>query len=55
MIYEQHMNLLILLVGGEQIINTKLICFVRADRKERMAQEWESEGATDPSVRFECL
>lgn len=33
MIYEQHMNLLTLLVEREQIINTKLICFVRADRK----------------------
>lgn len=45
---------------GEQIINTKLICSVRADTKERMAQGWElagraEEGATDPSVRFECL
>lgn len=60
MIYEQHMNLLILLVEGEQIINTQLICFVRADTKERMAQEWElagraEEGGTDSSVRFECL
>lgn len=54
------MNLLILLVEGEQIINTKLICSVRADKKEGMAQEWElagraEEGATDSSVSFECL
>lgn len=53
------MNLLILLVEGEQIINTKLICFVRADTKEGMAQESElagraEEGATNSSGRFEC-
>lgn len=48
------------MVEGEQIINTELICSGRADTKERMAQEWElagraEEGATDSSVRFECL
>lgn len=58
-IYVQHMNLLILLVEGEQIINTKLICFVRADTEKRMAREWElagraEEGATNSSGRFEC-